>query len=392
MQDFPVHAASPTPAPRTQSAAAGQAGPFEQDLAALIRAARQGGLQGIVAALYQATGASTALLDLNGNTLAAAPARTLWDYGRVLAISLDPDSESPVTARRVHVDNEPVAILAVASTGESSRLLDAGVDLVTLEVGRLRARQEGKRELTQHVIEDLVHGRVGTQESSTRLRGLGFDPNRRYRVLLGQSRMRRERLISVPWNIHALMSDQHEPFIRVVVDGRIFMLVPDDPMVDRIALYLLKHVQELGSEASVGISTAYTGTGGIRAGYFEALSASESGPGVQYPVMVDLGHLLALTNTAIPVRDIAASALRPLLDYDAGHGTELVRTLRGFLAADRSLNATAEALFIHRNTLRYRLRQIVELLGHDIDGTRQLSNLWLALQALADGAASGDGR
>ncbi|MFD1210482.1 PucR family transcriptional regulator [Arthrobacter sp. GCM10027362] len=364
---------------------------MDNELWALIRAARQGGLQAIVAALHQGTGASTALFDLNGNTLAAAPSRTLWDYSRVLAISLDPDPESSVTARRVHVENEPVAILAAATIGNSARLLEAGVDLVTLEVGRLRARQEGRRELTQHVIEDLVHNRVSLQESSTRLRSLGFDPNRRYRVLLGQARMRRERLISVPWNIHALLSNQHEPFIRVVVEGRIFMLVPDDPMVDRIAQYLLRHLQEVGSEASVGISTAYTGTGGIRAGYFEALSASESGTGIQYPSMVDLGHLLTLTTTAVPVRDIAAAALRPLLDYDAGHGTELVRTLHAFLTADRSLNAAADALFIHRNTLRYRLRQIVDLLGHGIDGTRQLSNLWLALQALETGAPAADG-
>lgn len=390
MQDFTVHAASPAPGPPARPAEPPQTVSAEHDLSALIRAARQGGLQALIMALHQETGASSALFDLNGNTLAAAPSRTLWDYSRVLNISLAADPDSGVTARRVHVDNEPVAILAVATTGNLSFLLDAVVDLVTLEVGRLRARQEGKRELTQHIIEDLVHNRVSPEESSNRLRNLGFDPNRRFRVLLGQSRMRPERLISVPWNIHTLMSDQHEPFIRVVIDRRIFMLVPDDPMADRIAGYLLKHMQELGSEASVGISTAYTGTRGIRAGYFEALSASETGTGIQYPGMVDLGHLLTLTNTTVPVRDIAAAALRPLLDYDTGHGTELIRTLRAFLTADRSLNATAEALFIHRNTLRYRLRQIVDLLDHDIDGTRQISNLWLALQVLEDGKPFGD--
>ncbi|MFC5099106.1 helix-turn-helix domain-containing protein [Amycolatopsis plumensis] len=34
-----------------------------------------------------------------------------------------------------------------------------------------------------------------------------------------------------------------------------------------------------------------------------------------------------------------------------------MRTLRIFLTADRSFASTAEELFIHRNTLRYRLRR-----------------------------------
>ncbi|MFB9713606.1 PucR family transcriptional regulator [Arthrobacter methylotrophus] len=355
-----------------------------ESLRSLIRAARSGGLQGVIAGLHRALGADTALFDLNGNTLAAAPARTLWDYAQVLEASKPSSLPVGVAASRVYVDNEPVAILAANTGNDPQRLVDAGVDLVTLEIGRLRARQEGKRELTQHFIDDLIHGRVSEGEGNSRLRGIGFDPRQQYRVLLGQSQTRRERLLSVPWNIHTLLSNQSEPFVRVVVEGRIFMLVPSDPMVDHIAKSLLHHMSEIGSMASVGVSSTHVGAAGIRAGYFEALAAAEAGPGLQHPGAVDLGHLLILTNTQVPVRDIAASTLKPLLDYDTSHGSELVRTLRIFLTADRSFASTAEELFIHRNTLRYRLRQIKELLGHEITATRQISNLWLVLKALEE--------
>ena len=355
-------------------------GTSESGLWSLIRAARIGGLQNIVAALRQALGADSALFDINGNTLAAAPSRTIWNYSLVLEASLGTGTGLQVAAARVFVDNEAVAILAVHDPAPTGRLLEAAVDLVTLEIGRLRARQDGKRELTQHVIEDLVQHRVSEAEGRSRLRSIGFDPESRYRVLLGQANMRRERLLSVPWNIHTLLSNQHEPFVRVVVEGRIFMIVPEDPMVDRIAASLLNHMKEVGNDAAVGVSSVHTGATGIRAGYFEALSAASGGTGVRRPDIVDLGQLLVLTNTTLPLADLAASALKPLADYDSRHGTELVMTLRAFLAANRSFAETAEALFIHRNTLRYRLRQIHDLLGHDVASTRHITNLWLALQ------------
>jgi hypothetical protein len=57
----------------------------------------------------------------------------------------------------------------------------------------------------------------------------------------------------------------------------------------------------------------------------------------------------------------------------------LLRTLEELLAADRDRTATAQRLFIHRNTLAYRLRRITELTGIDVDCTRDVFGAWLAL-------------
>jgi purine catabolism regulator len=101
--------------------------------------------------------------------------------------------------------------------------------------------------------------------------------------------------------------------------------------------------------------------------------------------VVDLGRLLTLTSTQIPVQEIAQAMLEPLLSYDDRHNSELVQTLRVYLASDRNVGSSAEQLFVHRNTLRYRLRQVEELLGPDIWTTRRVTNLWLALEALDQG-------
>jgi PucR C-terminal helix-turn-helix domain/GAF domain/GGDEF-like domain len=64
-------------------------------------------------------------------------------------------------------------------------------------------------------------------------------------------------------------------------------------------------------------------------------------------------------------RDFVEDALGPLTRYDAGHGTDLVATLRAYVEADYNANETARRLFVHPNTLAYRLRSIRRLLGGD---------------------------
>ena len=51
----------------------------------------------------------------------------------------------------------------------------------------------------------------------------------------------------------------------------------------------------------------------------------------------------------------------PLVDYDDQYETELVRTLETFLEADGNVAKTAEKLFTHRHTIRYRLDRVREL-------------------------------
>lgn len=72
--------------------------------------------------------------------------------------------------------------------------------------------------------------------------------------------------------------------------------------------------------------------------------------------------------------------IEPLEAYDEEWETELVQSLRVYLAEGANLNSAARALFIHRHTLRYRLEQIAEILKVDIDSQEVLLNLQIAFQ------------
>lgn len=80
--------------------------------------------------------------------------------------------------------------------------------------------------------------------------------------------------------------------------------------------------------------------------------------------------------------EIAEHVLGRLRRYDRRHQTELVRTLAVYLRNNRSPSRTAAELFIHRQTLVYRIARIEELTGRTLSETEDVVALWLALRAV----------
>ncbi len=82
----------------------------------------------------------------------------------------------------------------------------------------------------------------------------------------------------------------------------------------------------------------------------------------------DLGAYKYLLRVAVDggIRDATVDAVGRLADYDAQRGSQLVATLEEFLRRHGNISATSEALFVHPNTLRQRLRRIAELSGLDL--------------------------
>ncbi len=72
----------------------------------------------------------------------------------------------------------------------------------------------------------------------------------------------------------------------------------------------------------------------------------------------------------------------PLVAYDDQYETELVRTLESFLEADGNVAKTAERLFTHRHTIRYRLDRVHELSGLDVGSTDGRERLSLGLKSM----------
>lgn len=74
--------------------------------------------------------------------------------------------------------------------------------------------------------------------------------------------------------------------------------------------------------------------------------------------------------------------LQNIMDYGEKNGGELVETLRTYLRCGRSKSQTAREMFIHLNTVKYRLSQIQEKMGIDLDNDDNALKLMLSFKML----------
>jgi len=90
------------------------------------------------------------------------------------------------------------------------------------------------------------------------------------------------------------------------------------------------------------------------------------------------GVLSALESDA--ARTVAAGALAPLRRHDDAEGSALIVTLNAWLDNDCSHEATAQALGIHRHTVRARVALAERVLQRDLSSFAARAELWAALQ------------
>jgi DNA-binding PucR family transcriptional regulator len=92
--------------------------------------------------------------------------------------------------------------------------------------------------------------------------------------------------------------------------------------------------------------------------------------------------LPAMSEDPAELRGFYDETVAPLVAYDEQYETELVRTLETFLDADGNVAGSAERLFTHRHTVRYRLERVKELSGLDVGSTDGRERLSLGLKAM----------
>jgi DNA-binding PucR family transcriptional regulator len=88
--------------------------------------------------------------------------------------------------------------------------------------------------------------------------------------------------------------------------------------------------------------------------------------------------------------DLAAfrGLVRPLAEHDRERRSDLVRTLRVYFAAGSNASVAADRMFLHRNSMLYRLERIQKLTGLDLKDHRAALALQLGLLALEKGEAT----
>jgi GAF domain-containing protein len=129
---------------------------------------------------------------------------------------------------------------------------------------------------------------------------------------------------------------------------------------------------DFGSDAAIGVSSVCVGTEALGHGFEEARHAvlaavlMRRDRGVlSYDELGAYKYLLRIAMEA-GARDATIDAVAKLAEYDRERGAALLATLEEFLGRHGNISATSDALFVHPNTLRQRLRRIADLTGIDL--------------------------
>lgn len=82
-------------------------------------------------------------------------------------------------------------------------------------------------------------------------------------------------------------------------------------------------------------------------------------------------RLLHSVNDTTLLAEMSDGPLQPLIEYDKKHSSNYLETLELYLKHNGSIQAVAEAMYTHRNTVIYRISNIKKLLNSELDTTEE---------------------
>ncbi|WP_322906338.1 PucR family transcriptional regulator [Paenibacillus sp. SGZ-1009] len=320
--------------------------------------------------------APVAVIDNSGATIVASPVG--WDYRQAIY---------PLR-RTIQVDRRNVATLIVDKQTLDT-LEETGIEqarlVLALELMRNRIIMDTGHRLRGNFIDELMTPPTPPRhEVEERGRQLGMDPSQLWEVAVieGQTAPEEE------WISQLLEPEAARYGVRPHVEfrsNRAILFLPTPVATDE---HEVRRKQELIPWTAIvggwlddrqGMLTGYRAGIGrptwlwdIHESYSEArhslsISRRLSGGGALTAYKdIEIYHLLRATVDERGFEELFDRKLGKLKQYDEEHNSDLLRTLFFYLESRGSLMDTAAQLFIHRNSVKYRLERIREIAGFDL--------------------------
>jgi sugar diacid utilization regulator len=360
------------------------------------------GEKGIAEALHELTGWPVAIEDRYGNLRAWAGPGQPDPYPK------QPEAARGELIRRARATGRPVyegdrlltiagprgdvlgVILLVGVPPEEAEgaqpALEHGSTVLAMELARLQAVAETELRLGRDLVEDLLTN-ANEWAALNRARALGYDLRRRHRVgvVVEDQSSRRDPDTSFH-TVRRAARDAGVGALLVPRGAAVVILSYAEADWDTFHRQVRR---ELGRDVFVGVGGPCDCLPDFPRSYREAMlalrvrSTDRSGRRTIFYEQLGTYRLLAEVSELSAIDRFVEEWLGTLIAYDSDHGAELVNTISTFLESRGNYDATAAALFVHRNTLKYRLRRIKEISSHDLKDPDTLFNLQLATRALS---------
>lgn len=369
-----------------------------QALGAITDAVESGaGLPEVVRAASRALQMSLVVLDRAGAILAVA-ARSSADERALV------ERARGVRTMELRVADDVVGELRLRGPREpATALLRLVTTLVASEVERLRAPERASQEAATAFLHRVLGGPVGDpEETAAQAEALGLDLSEGATILVARAHCLaatedgwRARVLAavergaraVAASAVAAHSDRETPAAEIIV------LIPgaDEDLAARAGDAVLRelHAGLPGNGYTVGRSRVAADIAELHRAGNEALLAANVAEGdEEHPALAfdETGAyrllLSAMSEDPAELQRFYSETVEPLVAYDEQYETDLVQTVAAFLDNDGNVAGTAQKLFTHRHTIRYRLERVRELSGLDVGSTDGREKLSLGLKAM----------
>jgi DNA-binding PucR family transcriptional regulator len=221
------------------------------------------------------------------------------------------------------------------------------------------ARGAWDTRMEANVVDAVVRGDVGP-ELQSQAAALNWEATAPATVLVGFPRPARIEYASedvhevVNRNGRAALSDVHGTWLVAIVSGH---LSPTDRFLAELLAVFDDGPVVIGPVAT-SLSAAHYSAAEAIAG----MNAVAGWTGAPRPVAArELLPERALLGDATAVAALETDVMRPLADA----GPALTETLDAYLDSGGAIEACARQLFVHPNTVRYRLKRIADFTGRD---------------------------
>jgi PucR family transcriptional regulator, purine catabolism regulatory protein len=381
-------------------AAAAEPRSFLEALDEVSEAVESGsGLPAVARAAGRALDASVIVLDVASSVLAVA-CRSSEDERVVMA------GEAGSEKVQLRVAELPVGQLRYRPRGEPPppSLLRLVANLMALEVDRAKAPERASEAAVGDFLEDLLARRITDRENIVARAGeLGCDLGGGASALVVRARPQHPE--EGDWRARVLTAAERgaraieRSSLAALVEAgwlrgerELVIVTPgvDAPAAKRVATAVLRELESAlpGFSVTVARSRHAGDPADLHRAGAEALLAANvaEARGLAELSFEQTGAyrllLPAMSEDPTELEGFFDETVAPLAAYDDQYETELVRTLETFLDADGNVAGTAERLFTHRHTIRYRLERVKELTSLDVSSTEGRERLSLGLKAM----------
>jgi purine catabolism regulator len=269
--------------------------------------------------------------------------------------------------------------------------LEQGAQLSAVEMARIKAVRETEKRLRGDLLSALLEENLSPRDARLWVQALGMDPDQPSVALRfiwdapnPPSRRRLETLIN------GEISRLAAPVLAspLGVEVICFYILPNDAPRPEAALSLaeaiLSQAQREFPEIPLycGVGTPAIELNAWRTSFRQAGQAMELSRrlGVRKPVYfsdLSVFRLLMQIEHSPELVAFQEEILGSLLAHEGSE--EFLRTLSAFFEHNANLSHTSEALFIHRNTLLYRMERIASITGLDLEQPETRLAVQLAL-------------